>query len=331
MELLGFLLKLIAPLATAAFGFLALGTKARDDEERLTRSGYIAVVGMVVTAVLSFAIQTNDFLAARKASQAEMEQSRKTLIAVQQGQYPLRNMTATFSLLLPHNNRLLTVFRNKLRQTISKDRKCHETPHLHCHEGVESLFDGLPASYSIDPESSLFPTTWQDGRWLLQHIQIGVTMYGTTSELKDTKIKYKEIGDFLISWTSEQLNASVLFFNYENDELRLLFVLKVPDSVLADSAPKSLVDVFPGAAVAQIFPNDNCTYDIDTCNILKDHIRDTSIENLSLSFPFPKTLFFDKKINCNGRSMLGTILPKSIDLPAISENAKEEIDDLCKI
>jgi hypothetical protein len=46
-ETFGFLLKLLAGLATAAFGILGIGTQTRDKQGKLTRNGWIALVGII--------------------------------------------------------------------------------------------------------------------------------------------------------------------------------------------------------------------------------------------------------------------------------------------
>lgn len=82
MELLYTLLKVISMLATGAFGVLALLTKYKDDQGKITKWGKIAVGGILISSGISLVLYTLESYRAKDAairSKAESEATKQKL------------------------------------------------------------------------------------------------------------------------------------------------------------------------------------------------------------------------------------------------------------
>src|SRR3984893_9718605 len=88
----GFLLKLFSGLAAAAFGMLGIGTKTREADGRFTRSGKIALVGIIVAGLLGVGTSVYDFATGQKKAREAAKKSQLLMLSVQRGLYPLREM-----------------------------------------------------------------------------------------------------------------------------------------------------------------------------------------------------------------------------------------------
>jgi hypothetical protein len=96
----GFVLKLLAGVAAAAFGILGIGAKTRDDAGHLRREGKIALIGILVATLIGGVSTVYDFVTAQKTAEVERRKSERLMLSVQRGIYPLRGMKLGFYILM---------------------------------------------------------------------------------------------------------------------------------------------------------------------------------------------------------------------------------------
>ena len=87
------------------FGVLAVLTKYRDDADRVTRWGRIAVIGVFASGILSagaqpveLALSNRDRRDAQRRTLDELETNTHLLTQINRGLNPLSNVRASFSL-----------------------------------------------------------------------------------------------------------------------------------------------------------------------------------------------------------------------------------------
>jgi hypothetical protein len=114
----GFLLKLIAGVATAGFGILGIGAKTRDDSGRLTKEGTIALTGIVLSAFIGAASSVYDFTSAQRSAADERKKSERLLLSVQRGIYPLRGITGDVAIRFKNDFIGLAKYRSLLRNSL---------------------------------------------------------------------------------------------------------------------------------------------------------------------------------------------------------------------
>src|SRR5258708_2946331 len=89
---MGFLLKLFAGLAALGFGILGVGAETRDAGGKLTRKGWIALIGIIVAGILALGTSISEFVAGQEKEQAERRHNERLMLSVQRNLYPLRSV-----------------------------------------------------------------------------------------------------------------------------------------------------------------------------------------------------------------------------------------------
>lgn len=127
--LVGFLLKMVAGIATAIFAYIGLGRDARKPDGTLLARGRVAIIGIVCGCLLGLTSVLYDYFSAQKASREEKEKSQRLLLSVQRGIYPLRGINATFTIQLNQDFVGLAEYKAAVEKAVNADRDCvHPSP-----------------------------------------------------------------------------------------------------------------------------------------------------------------------------------------------------------
>lgn len=321
----GFLLKLLAGIATAIFGIIGLGRDVRTKAGSLTPKGRIALIGIIVAGVLAAGSGVYDYSSAQKTARDEQLKSKRLLASVQRGIYPFKGMTASFTLYFLKDFRGLPQYKQVLRSAISKDKSCIHTKAFQCY-GFDA---GRPYLYRIPPTSALFPSNQSPVRIVFENVGLVISVLKKVPDQKNSKNanRYSQLGSFgifLYDHTPEEWYAE---YDWDHDKLALdVESMEVPDSSLLHSKIFSLTDIVPGAMAAQPDNSDDRLCGLlasrhisDCANGIIDPLSDgLAIESVDLHFKYPKGLGFglDGKLPCKLRpspQLLGSFFLSDID------------------
>lgn len=291
----GFLLKSVAIVAGAAFGILGLGSKVRDDSNKLTAKGKLALFGLVFMALLALVAQTLEYWRAQQAAAEsalrtaeDLRRSQALLSSVLRGVFPMRGVSVDFSIVLPRGNIALDQLRATLKEAGQGQRKCGLLPKgLLCAVRSER---GEVIGYRVERDSPFFPRPGSDAFNILRTQQIFVAFYS-----RDTNDEYHRAGSFRVEWDREdQMKGARLIYLVTDDSLQLeMEGLPVDDAELRRSGVLALSDLFPGgiSASTMTFDDELCEpYNEVVCDRLTQSLEKTQLMSLELRFPFPKKI-----------------------------------------
>jgi len=145
----GFLLKLFTGLAAALFGILGVGANVRDQNGRLNRKGWTALIGIVIAGLLAVATSVYDFIAGQRQDETARAKNEQLLLSVRRGIYPLRKMRVDINISLKPSFGGLSEYKAILRQHFSKEA----LKELNAPQPIR-LTAGI---FDIDRSSPLFP------------------------------------------------------------------------------------------------------------------------------------------------------------------------------
>ena len=309
--LVGFLLKLLAGIATAIFGIIGLGRDVRTKSGSLTPKGRVALIGIIVAAVLAAGSGIYDYFSAQKAAREEQLKSERLLASVQRGLYPFKGMTASFTLYFLKDFQGLRDYKRVLRTAISNDRECKQTKAFQCYgSGAKG-----PYLYRISPTSSLFPAKQSPVRIVFENVGLDILVFKRVPDTKNSHntFRYSQLGGFGVWPYDHTPEEWYVEYDWDADKVALdVASTEVPESSLLHSEVLSLTDIVPGAMVAAADNTDDrlcgllAAHHVGDCangfvNPLSDGL---TIETVDLHFKYPKALFFgvDGTLSCSSRS-----------------------------
>jgi hypothetical protein len=321
----GFLLKVFAGLTTAAFGVLGVGAKTREDDGRLNRKGWIALIGILFGGVLAVGTSVYDFASGQEKEQADLRRSERLMLSVQSGVYPMRHMTVSFEMSLANDFEGAVAYRQSLRDQISKDPECKTAKSRFECIGIDEHGDTY--EYRIYCSSPLLPRNRSPVHDVLDSLYICVALFKQVRPV-DVKQnggkKIKFLGRFLVDWRQGLPKDVWLAYDYERDSLSFgadKYTLK--DDSVVDAGVYSLVDFFPGIIGAS--PN---VSNIGHCgrNVLSQGAclkrteavyKGLALRELTLAFPYPKHIRLTdsqaRVCTSEGRQFLLLDLPADIE------------------
>jgi hypothetical protein len=331
--LFGFLLKLFAGIATAAFGLLGIGATTRDAGGRLTPSGKTALVGILVAAFLALGSVVYDYSVAQKAAAAELQKSRHLLLSVQRGVYPLRDVSGEVTISFAGAIPGLSDYTASLDKSLPKGvTTCEGNPLCYGDD------DGAPI-YRLPSTSSLFPKPTSEFGIILDSLALNIRLVSMRPGPADKH--YTLIGFFRFYLREAKAQqTSVLYYPMSK---RIEYYLKnfsIPEQDVIGSGVYSLVEIFPGFIMASTDEHDD-----PLCNALKiasgptcyEHIlkpleNGMKLEELWLKFKYPKSLRVQRgsSIECvagNEKDILIAQMPDEIDKIDTLGNYLEVLDD----
>jgi hypothetical protein len=110
-EWVGVLLKLLGSAGSAYFGILALGTKARDDAGKMTRQGYVALIGILVSALLASTSTIYDYYSSASKDKQSLARTEQAKLDAQRTNYPMRGISAVVAVSFAKDFPALTAYR----------------------------------------------------------------------------------------------------------------------------------------------------------------------------------------------------------------------------
>ncbi len=166
----GFVLKLVAGIATAGFGILGIGAKTRDDAGRLTSEGKVALIGILISAIIGGASGVYDFVSGQRAAEVERQKSQRLMLSVQRGIYPLRGITGDLVIGFRQDFLGLADYKTTLRKALPA-HGCTETPEYYCEDDNDS-----GTVWAIPERSPLFPRRNSAVRRVLDQLGVSVSL-----------------------------------------------------------------------------------------------------------------------------------------------------------
>jgi hypothetical protein len=330
-ETFGFLLKVFAGLTAAGFGIFGIGTKTRKDDGRLSRNGWITLVGIVVAGSLAIGTSIYEFSSGQKKQRDEQQKERESrlkgerlLLSVQRGIYPLKGITLSFSLVLGKEYKPFGHYLDNLKKVISRDPKVTKREE---YEWFASDSDDNPI-YRVASTSALFPREGTDIRAALDNIGLTFQLLkkNQSSEPQGKVHEYENLGTFGVRLADGKAGNLFLIFNPSKGG----FSLRVEDYELDDKVPissgvYSVVDFSPGAiaAGATVFLTplfqDFRKLDFDLpeavrqANSIRNAVKLTSY--VHLQFKYPKSIDIGEPFSvvCREQDYVARLLPEMTD------------------
>jgi hypothetical protein len=314
--LFGFLLKLLSGFAAAGFGLFGIGAETRDKKGKLTKSGKIALVGIVVSGVIAAATSIYEFNTGQEKDRQERVQTQKLMLSVQRNLYPLRGAKIHIYIDLGRVNlKSVREYREFLAEAV---------PHGSCFE--QHKFSCKFEEYEIKQGSPLFPKSDSVMGKFISNITLEFDMYKKTEDkLGQT---FKDVGAFYASWPNALPEKTSITYSYNLQTYGVMF-----DDVTTSGQPGgdadvgsaySLADFIPGLIAAEVAVSDNglCKsmgLPEDPCrtNEIIPLIQQMYADEVTLTFPYPKGINFNSHdaIKCDNkiRRFLVFLVPNDID------------------
>lgn len=318
-ETAGFLLKLFAGIAAAAFGMLGIGTKTREDDGRLTTNGRIALIGIVVAGVLAIGTSVYDFATGQKKAQEDRKKSERLLLSVQRGIYPLKGISGEVRMRFTKDFVGAAEYKTMLRGKLPKTKgQCDSGKDYFCYHS-----DNNGDTYGIREGSALFPKRGSPVELVLRNIDIDIMLIQPKAGLGNKH--FNRIGFFSFQLSEASPKSAVIAFKpatgaleYEIEEFR------IPDKVASASGVYSLIEVFPGFIVAGSGLSDRLLCSelrgLDCSKVTKSLEGAFQLDELVLRFEYPKAIHFERDnpnfIRCASKDpddSLIIVLPDDID------------------
>lgn len=315
----GFLLKLFAGLAAAAFGILGIGAKTRDETGKLTRSGWIALAGILMAGGLAVSTNVYEFVSEQQKARAERRKSERLMLSVQRGIFPFRGITVTFTLMISADSDLSRAYSQHIQEIINGGLNCQYSQD--CYIDIHGL-------YHIPSTSRLFP---RDSR-----LRALINNCGVRFQLLKEKTppdrrglhEYTKLGAFRFTLGEKApRNWSMIFKRTEPN----FFTLRVDDYELPDSLPissdvYSLVELMPGAIAARPTLAHTPLFgefvrlgssEKDAIIGLGQGLQAISIGQIQLRFNYPKSIDIgtESSLRCSAaqKRFVATLLPDDVD------------------
>jgi hypothetical protein len=319
--LFGFLLKLVSGLAAAGFGLFGIGTKTRDDKGKLTRDGWIALIGVLVAGIIASVTSVYEFNAGQEKDRQESLRNHRLMLSVQRILYPIKGISGDdLELTFTQNFSGLESYKASLRQQLPPgNQKCKSTADFLCYDE-----DDLGNVYGIPATSRLFPKADSLVGDVLSGIGVDLAFIKLGSRYPN--LNYDRIGGFGFSLQSARLNDRMVTYSPGNDRLGYAVRhFEVPDKATRTASVSSLIEVFPGfiSATASVDRSVcDATKNLGVSDCLQAVVKPISdgleIKHLSLRFPYAKGLSFDgnEGIRCkffDGGEGLLLMLPDDIE------------------
>jgi hypothetical protein len=342
----GLILKLCTSIAAAGFGIFGIGTKTRDDNGRILRNGWIALIGIVVAGLLALATALNDYKveqakdkAAREAEQAKSKTTQEINLGVQRGIYPLKGVTLTLFLYFNKTSEIVSDYTKTLDLAIAKDPDVkHAEPFQ-----LSSVNDDGERIYRIADTSSLFP---QPGTLMRSGIEnSGLTFQllkrSHPVQMPPSAYAYSNVGVFAVRLGEHVPEHWSLTYRPSNDHLTLrVDNYPVTDSDVRSSGVLSLIDFMPGAMAesATVF----LTPFLDTFRKLDFDMKPAIVRmstfskavssgRVVLKFAFPKEIWIGEpfSVDCKDNGgYLARLLPDTPDAPEVGSGIGLPAPDL---
>lgn len=250
-------MKLFAGLATAAFGILGIGTETRDRQGKLTRNGWIALVGIVVAGLFAIGTSVYEFSSGQVKAAQDRLKSEQLLRSMRRGIYPLRGMTVSYSLDFDQGIPGIAEYKAKLRRAIADNKEnCKNEQYLTCRDfdirSVKPIGYAVPSTSPLFPKKSEFITT-------IKSAFVTFEIYRRPPGKEDEKVdSYKFLGEFSAGVWTNWKSEWWLSYDLRNDPISATVErVEIPDAELAGTKLYSLVDFVPGLMVASpSFSND---------------------------------------------------------------------------
>jgi hypothetical protein len=292
----GFLLKLFSAIAAMGFGAMGIGRETRNKETgKLTRSGKIALWGIIVAFIVGAASTVYDYVSAERTAAANQKAAQTLIYSVKQGLYPFRNITADLTL--------------SLGNTFPGVK---ELPKLLPSAGTVYFNGGkVPGYPSGLPTSS---TVYK----ALRGQSVDVFLFRRVAEAP----YYRPLGTFIVSNGRKLNERTALTFDPEKQTVEAYQSFALSNEYVQNAHVQSLVDFTPGAifTTPAIEPEDILTFceeagarDLPDCR--KRYVdlmaAAVGIEYLTLRFEHVKQVSInprtDKICDALGRKWLTTI------------------------
>ncbi len=238
------ILKFVAIGTAAVFGVLALTVEYRDKKGKMTKWGRVALLGVVISAVISASIQTletiNANLDSREAARRAADQLRRSelvLTKIERIAHPMEppEVTVVWQLgnSFPGGDALIKRLR-EFGKKLQGDPAIADMPN----SGIfvsSSQQDGVPLSFRILPSSQLYPSREAEPElntligdsnptFSLFSAETGLQLARKkieASELRPSIGYFGEYGDYSFSISSE--DGVELIYHIERDVLSIWF------------------------------------------------------------------------------------------------------------
>jgi hypothetical protein len=308
-ETAGFLLKLFAGIAAAAFGMLGIGTKTREDDGKLTPSGRIALIGIVVAGLLAIGTSVYDFATGQKKAKEGREKSERLLLSVQRGIYPLKGISGEVRIEFTNDFVGAAEYKAMLRGKLPTTKgPCTDGKDYFCYESDD---DGN--TYGIRERSALFPKRGSPVEIVLRSIDIDVSLIQPKAGLGNQH--FNRIGFFSFQLSKADPKSAVITFKPATGVLQYeVEHFRIPDTIASESSVYSLIEVFPGfIEVSSGFSHPFLCELLKTktgpdCSSAKTLEGGFRLAELMFRFEYPKAIHFER-----GDSSLITCASKEPD------------------
>jgi hypothetical protein len=240
----GLATKVLAAIAAGGFGLLGVGKDTRI-AGKLTPTGWIALVGIVVAAEFALAATLSDYSASKTKDEQELKRSDKLLSSVERGTYPFRGIRANITIPLVREFYGLEAYKTTLREAYRPDMPPG-------HKGT--FADPIPLIdttgwHPVPSRSPLFPRKQSSVYNLINNLSLHVILFkGGQDPLHGKTRTYKYAGHIVIGWSPKAYEHEWLAYNSKTDALVFhVDGLRISNDVLNEANTYSLVDFVPGA------------------------------------------------------------------------------------
>ena len=328
----GFVLKLGASLATAGFGLLGIGATTRTVSGKLTRSGWVAFVGIVVGGILAVGSCIYDFSSGQEAERQLRSRTQQLLTSVRRGIYPMHGIKVSVEIELNSNIEPVRAFKDNIRKLAASDRRCKTLARqLQCNGFSSSGASVSPDMYEVLRESPLFPRHGTDLRRLIDYTYVHVAFLRDAPSFEESaspKMRQAQyMGRFFAQWHRDGQGLPVetlLRYSFSSDSLTLeVRDLVIPDAESNTAGLYSLVDFLPGyiRLIPNLSEDPMCgagpATGVCTTELIVEYSKGLKLFSFEIMFPYPKALraYESEGTSCVAEPGNGLGTGLAVDLP----------------
>jgi hypothetical protein len=151
------ILKFVSIALSGTFGILGLLTKYRDENEKITRWGRIALIGILVTTFVAAVSQGLEARRSQESAKAETQKTQRLLHEISRTLQPLENLSVSLGISVSLENQDIRPYVERVQSKLEEMAVKHNQEEIWRVDNVSGRSD-TPGQFHIFAHSSLLPS-----------------------------------------------------------------------------------------------------------------------------------------------------------------------------
>src|SRR4051794_14069776 len=200
-----FALRMVATVATVAFGIYGLDVKSRDESGKVTQRGKVVFAGIIASALISGIIQTGEFAQRQRESTEQLQRSIHLLQSIQENIYALKDVKAELEFNFRYTDEFTESLKDKFKEInssiITSGEDCNiKLPKMYPGAGCLTVAVGSDNPYEdidVSETSSLYPNSSSSLSMILRSLFARIDFYKVRFDVNNLNLDYSDQQIFL--------------------------------------------------------------------------------------------------------------------------------------